>query len=463
MTTGFAPQAMQYSTAPSFATNRTFMGSGFQPQSQFQLPVQDEPQGMQSQADDLEDAAFKAAFDAAMEDAFRSQEQETAIKVDQPSRTAKVDIYPHLPLIRIALLKAIMDGGDYLLHEAALFVRQLGRHDVSHMDPTQAMLLRPLINRLADQTRSPFAERYQMSTYLQDLDAKFQSIERNADITPENEQLLAAYADCLWGRDQSQPPQQMSEYISDTSYWRVSLEEHMENWHVQDPARQALTMLSETNLFGLETPQAMERVLDLEVRTYQDRLSAETNLSGQSPGFEDPQGLLYKMATALRDKPEFQQAIKQVRSEQSLSGNRADQLAQNMAHLDSRLAPEPHALTDYKEQLHLLETQNKARLMQARAEQDVVNIDKDTTMTNEQPIEEAHLDQAQQQQENQQTTKDDDELAHTAANLLDKVSHDKSDKFKNSAFLGLMRKLADREVKVDGDKMVQVSPFRSLL
>ncbi|GAM88466.1 hypothetical protein ANO11243_064990 [Dothideomycetidae sp. 11243] len=51
---------------------------------------------------------------------------------------------------------------------------------------------------------------------------------------------------------------------------------------------------------------------------------------------------------------------------------------------------------------------------------------------------------------------DNDDLARTASELLDKVRHDQSEKFQNSAFLGLMRRLRDREVKVDGDKMVEV-------
>lgn len=63
-------------------------------------------------------------------------------------------------------------------------------------------------------------------------------------------------------------------------------------------------------------------------------------------------------------------------------------------------------------------------------------------------------EQAQQQQQYE-----DDALAATAQELLEKVEHNQSDKFKNSQFLGLMRKLRDREVRVEGDKMVEtVSP-----
>ncbi|GAB1736879.1 hypothetical protein NU219Hw_g8905t1 [Hortaea werneckii] len=65
--------------------------------------------------------------------------------------------------------------------------------------------------------------------------------------------------------------------------------------------------------------------------------------------------------------------------------------------------------------------------------------------------------QPEQMEEEKQENKgqDDDALAATAEELLNKVEHNKTDKFKNSQFLGLMRKLRDREVKVEGDQMVE--------
>lgn len=62
------------------------------------------------------------------------------------------------------------------------------------------------------------------------------------------------------------------------------------------------------------------------------------------------------------------------------------------------------------------------------------------------------------QQESQQSTREsDDALAATAQELLEKVENNQTDKFKNSQFLSLMRKLRDREVKVEGDKMVETT------
>jgi hypothetical protein len=57
---------------------------------------------------------------------------------------------------------------------------------------------------------------------------------------------------------------------------------------------------------------------------------------------------------------------------------------------------------------------------------------------------------AQQQQD------DPDALARTAGQLLDSVKDNRSDKFQKSQFLELMRQLRDREVTVEGDKIVGV-------
>ncbi|KAH9931071.1 TPR-like protein [Epithele typhae] len=48
-----------------------------------------------------------------------------------------------------------------------------------------------------------------------------------------------------------------------------------------------------------------------------------------------------------------------------------------------------------------------------------------------------------------------DELARTAGLLIDTVQNETNPKFKNSAFMGLMRQLRDGEVVVDGNDMVQ--------
>jgi|SRR5690242_3817442 len=67
------------------------------------------------------------------------------------------------------------------------------------------------------------------------------------------------------------------------------------------------------------------------------------------------------------------------------------------------------------------------------------------------------VEQEPKQQEQQPKMNDDDEMAATAGRLLDRVADNTSEKFQNSQFLELMRRLRDREVRVEGDKMVEVN------
>ncbi|KAI9722261.1 MAG: hypothetical protein M1812_001733 [Candelaria pacifica] len=62
-----------------------------------------------------------------------------------------------------------------------------------------------------------------------------------------------------------------------------------------------------------------------------------------------------------------------------------------------------------------------------------------------------------EQQEESISNDDPDALARTAGQLLDSVKDDQSEKFRESNFLALMRRLRDKEVTVEGDKMVDVS------
>jgi len=62
----------------------------------------------------------------------------------------------------------------------------------------------------------------------------------------------------------------------------------------------------------------------------------------------------------------------------------------------------------------------------------------------------------EQKQEQQPPKNDDDEMAATAGRLLERVADNTSEKFQNSQFLGLMRRLRDREVRVQEDKIVEV-------
>ena len=67
------------------------------------------------------------------------------------------------------------------------------------------------------------------------------------------------------------------------------------------------------------------------------------------------------------------------------------------------------------------------------------------------------LDEAQKMGEEGKEADDAEELARTAGQLLENVKGDQSQKFQQSNFLSLMRQLRDKEVRVEGDKLVDVS------
>lgn len=67
------------------------------------------------------------------------------------------------------------------------------------------------------------------------------------------------------------------------------------------------------------------------------------------------------------------------------------------------------------------------------------------------------LDEAQKRGEEGEEVDDAEELARTAGQLLENVKGERSQKFQESNFLSLMRQLRDKEVRVEGDKLVDVS------
>lgn len=74
------------------------------------------------------------------------------------------------------------------------------------------------------------------------------------------------------------------------------------------------------------------------------------------------------------------------------------------------------------------------------------------------PVHERIAQQPEEQKEERQPPiNNDDEMAETAGRLLERVANNTSEKFQNSQFLELMRRLRDREVRVEEDKIVEVS------
>lgn len=77
-------------------------------------------------------------------------------------------------------------------------------------------------------------------------------------------------------------------------------------------------------------------------------------------------------------------------------------------------------------------------------------------MRTPEPLQRMEQQPEEEQKQEQPKGNDDDEMAATAGRLLERVADNTSEKFQNSQFLGLMRRLRDREVRVQEDKIVQV-------
>lgn len=95
----------------------------------------------------------------------------------------------------------------------------------------------------------------------------------------------------------------------------------------------------------------------------------------------------------------------------------------------------------------------------------IVNSSMDMSHIQDHPVAQSHNNPRIHQQERlqreadkvaDQTPRNDDDLAHTAGELLERVSDNSTQKFQESNFLALMRRLRDREVRVEGDQMVDV-------
>jgi len=404
--------------------------------------------------DQFDEAAFEAAFDAALQDA--SMDHDSAMQQDdQPDSfdfdSFLPDIYPHLPLFRLALANALITNTDESLHRAAKVVNLLIQHPPT-MDPVQAMLLRPLLSALNDPKRTLFRERYCYEPALDDMldGLARQSENTRLGIDAQTEQLLASYADLLWQRTESNHLQPSNVPRSaDNAYWLENFFREEDSIAAQNITQYSTKLLTESfNRQIISDPhfQALSRVLDLEYEVY-SRRPALANIATQRPvSDQERETMLFDMMEHILAAPETVEALEAVSS---------------------------HALGDQQTQFRLSGQQRERMLERQRAlEQEharnpMTHVSRELPITAEDIIESVEedalpdvMDEESEQQRRDQKELDrqnDDELAQTAANLLERVSDNQTSKFKNSAFLGLMRQLADREVRVEGDKMVPVS------
>lgn len=406
--------------------------------------------------DQFDEAAFEAAFDAAFQDAAIEQDssmQETEQLDTFDFDSFLPDIYPHLPLFRLALADALVTNTDESLHRAAKVVGLLIQHP-QIMDPVQAMLFRPLLSALNDPKRTLFSQRYGFEPALNEmLDGLAQQTENaRLDIDTSTEQLLASYADLLWQRTESNHLQPTNVPRSaDNTYWLEQFFREEDSSSAQNITQHSARLLTESfnrQVITSSHSEALNRVLDMEYEVYSKRPILSAFSAQQQPSSaQEREAAMFNMMEHILTAPETVEALEAMVPIQTLE--------------------------DYEHQLRLLEQKSQYRTHnvqgasateQAHAQNLPMQTSRELSATEEllesafedEPSENLMNEQAERQRQEQRELdrQNDDELAQTAANLLERVSDNQTSKFKNSAFLGLMRQLADREIRVEGDKMV---------
>lgn len=320
------------------------------------------------------------------------------------------------------MFDAITQNTEDSIHELALMLSLLEQHDDDFIVPHQAALFRPILSHLFERRpeQMPFAARYDINRRAEALYDRFTEIQQTApewaSMSPKEQKLHREYMHLLPGR--------------------------IETNHLAIPAS------------NMEHDLVMQQEI-------QERLEAVENIPLHERVWQSMRESLYSFDEVL-----------QTRSSDKVIQMAFAELAYNVQQTDDDQAgtfsdPLPQieaVLHEVSQTPEVIEAREAQRAQQASLHEFQRQLREDVEARNpvsnerrlaEEIMERAREESEQEKQQNQ--TQDDDALAQTAAELLEKVSDNSTDKFRNSAFLGLMRKLADREVKVEGDKMVDVS------
>ncbi|KAG9611895.1 hypothetical protein KCV04_g17136, partial [Aureobasidium melanogenum] len=300
---------------PSLAFNHMYSAPQYASQSQ---PFQQQQQQQQYlPQDQFDEAAFEAAFDAALQDA--AVDQDSSMQEHEQLDTFDFDsflpdIYPHLPLFRLALADALVTNTDESLHRAAKIVGLLIQHP-QIMNPVDAMLFRPLLSALNDPKRTLFSQRYGYEPALNEmLDGLAQQTENTrVDIDASTEQLLASYADLLWQRTESNHLQPKNVPRSaDNAYWLEHFFQEEDSSSAQNITQHSAKLLTESfNRQVISDPhsQALSRVLDMEYEVYSKRPALSAFPTQQPASAQEREATLFNMMEHILTAPETVEAL----------------------------------------------------------------------------------------------------------------------------------------------------------
>lgn len=379
-----------------------------------------EPQGFLTPSDRLEEMAAAKSVQEGLDTQSRSR--------------SDLDIYPYLALLRVRLFQCIAGNSEQATHEAALYVSLLEQHPVENLNTSQLQIFASLFANIHPESM-PFESRYALSKRADELNRRYAKELRSRPDAIETPgfQLSQLYFDTLHRLDRTELGMPPTIAVATDVEMRSDVAMRLSDLNKLPIEERVYQAISRENTQPSTTaePDILEMELSLASalvdQPFQEQLGAQDNWSR-----------LWNITQHVNSMPETVEArdiMESLRQTEPSTVNRMSSMPQTTgyANLESSM---------------LTQSQNDLDMLG----QDV-SLEQDHVMLNrEDPVQE---DQTKLDQDRQRN--DDDELARTASDLLDKVSDNKTTKFQNSTFLGLMRKLKDREVRVEGDKMVEVS------
>ncbi|GAB7363865.1 hypothetical protein MBLNU230_g4429t1 [Neophaeotheca triangularis] len=416
-----APRAYGSAASPQAFQQRARYGmSGFQ--SNFAQPAFAPSTRAESKApvsEQFDDAAFERAFDQAREemmpDAFETAQAPTFEGSQVPDLKEIAGMIqgaevkglrggPHLPMLRMLLADSLRDGESLAAENLPIFqvLRLVATVNPAEISWMQRALTIPVLEHVLKRDLH-WDTAHQAEGTLAALLGRYEAL--NATMTPEQQtradDLSTKYAELFPKEFEVRP---------------LPLAQNLPTSMQLDVAREGSV---ESQLFGGDNSLArlFESQRGIETLAGQDIFAFDLNLTANELQYE--QGQAFEQGASVLDAQE-------ARSQILASTLQAVRESPMYRGLPVHHTPGEPDLVDHEETL--------ADTLSRSAE--VLN---------------------EQQTRDTSQNQDDDALAETAGELLEKVKHNKSDKFQNSQFLGLMRRLRDRETKVEGDKMVETN------
>ncbi|KAG8626174.1 hypothetical protein KVT40_006575 [Elsinoe batatas] len=380
------------------------VGQGFMPQPQ----MSQVPQQSKQEVDMFDEAAFEKAFDMAKEH-IMAEEGQTMTEASAMTAGQHIrgnDTYPHLSLMRMLMWSQLSNPTEENMHKFARSFTLLEKHDPAEIDSTHVRLFDPMFELLQGDRDLIHSPRYELFQRAWKLRNQWKAVPRDPvpDVLAERVEKATAFYN-----------RQLNKVHNDRN-------SHV--WTTRNVLDDEMMHDIEQQVGDANVNDVVERVFDNMTASQLDPILA----------LQDEQGSIVDIESDL-----LQARLPERIAKDMIQGGRTQDPLLRLwgAAYMSALGPETVELRDQmaSHEPEILDREQLEEAIQALPEQ---------------------APQEQRQEDPIQHDENDD-LARTAGELLDKVRDNQSTKFQNSTFLDLMRKLRDREIRVEGDKMVETN------